>query len=359
MRILQIVNSLQQGDAIGNEAFTLHDYFVSLGFNTEILYLLNRGRIFAPRYKNIGSPYSGYKITENDILLIHESMYDPMLPEIRNLPNSKINRYHNITPSQFFRYFDPALAFMLDQGRQQILEAANHYHLALADSTFNAKELQDAGYTRVDVIPVFADFQRLTKPSIPPQTRQTRTILTVGRVVPNKRVEDVIRLFYVYNTYLQPDSKLWIVGAHHLPLYSEELNRLIHKLGLVEKVSFVRFVSDKELSALYAKADILVGMSEHEGFWVPALEGMHMGVPVMARADTAAGETLGESGIKVFPPLEFDLMAEVMHQVIEDASFREEIVQGQYSRLEHFHHDKIKAMWKRQIEGFVGVTSIN
>ena len=56
-------------------------------------------------------------------------------------------------------------------------------------------------------------------------------------------------------------------------------------------------VSDAQLAAHYAAADVFVVCSEHEGFCVPLLEAMHYRVPIVAYASTAVPETLGDAGV--------------------------------------------------------------
>jgi glycosyltransferase involved in cell wall biosynthesis len=51
------------------------------------------------------------------------------------------------------------------------------------------------------------------------------------------------------------------------------------------------------LLAHWAVTDVFVCLSEHEGFCVPVLEAMELGVPVVAYAAAAVPETLGGAGV--------------------------------------------------------------
>ena len=67
--------------------------------------------------------------------------------------------------------------------------------------------------------------------------------------------------------------------------------------GLADSVDFVSRISDAELSAHYGSADVLVMLSEHEGFGVPLVEAMPHGLPVVAYASGAVPEVVGDAGV--------------------------------------------------------------
>ena len=102
----------------------------------------------------------------------------------------------------------------------------------------------------------------------------------VGRVIPNKKFEDVIRAFHVYRTRHNPRSRLLLVGSYSgFERYLELLTALVARLGTPD-VHFLGHVSNEELSALYDVADLFLCASEHEGFCVPLVEAFYKRVPV-------------------------------------------------------------------------------
>jgi len=117
-------------------------------------------------------------------------------------------------------------------------------------------------------------------------------VLFVGRIIPNKRVDDVIRSFAVFQKWLQPRSRLLLVGDHRgFERYFDRLQELVRELR-VDEVVFTGHVDDDELYACYRAADVFLCLSEHEGFCVPLQEAMHFGLPVVAYDAGAVRETL-------------------------------------------------------------------
>ena len=109
----------------------------------------------------------------------------------------------------------------------------------------------------------------------------------VGRVIPNKKFETVIRAFHVYRTRHNPRARLLLVGSYSgFERYLSMLQGLIASLGTPD-VHFLGHVSNEELTALYDVADLFLCASAHEGFCVPIVEAFHKGVPVLAYASTA------------------------------------------------------------------------
>ena len=113
----------------------------------------------------------------------------------------------------------------------------------------------------------------------------------VGRVIPNKKFEDVIRAFHVYRTRHNPRSRLLLVGSYSgFERYLAMLQGLVARLGTPD-VHFLGHVSNEELTALYDVADLFLCASEHEGFCVPIIEAFYKRVPVLAYAvDGRAGD---------------------------------------------------------------------
>ena len=189
-------------------------------------------------------------------------------------------------------------------GREELGTLVPHVDLGLADSEFNRLELEALGFRRTGVLPIYLDFRRYREAPGPVLRRMLddgRTnLLFVGRLAPNKRPEDLIRLASYWKRFVSPDVRLVLVGKPPRRLaYFDALQALAYEEGFTPwEVVFLGHVSHEDLLACYSTASLFVSMSEHEGFGVPLVESMLMGVPVLAYGATAVPHTLGGAGVQ-------------------------------------------------------------
>ena len=122
-------------------------------------------------------------------------------------------------------------------------------------------------------------------------------VVTVGRIVPNKRLDDVVKAFALYQRRHAPEASLVIVGSDvGFESYRHALEVLIARIG-VQRVFFTGAISSEARDAWYRRADVYLSMSVHEGFCAPLIEALAHGVPVVARGAGAVPETLGGAGV--------------------------------------------------------------
>jgi glycosyltransferase involved in cell wall biosynthesis len=153
-------------------------------------------------------------------------------------------------------------------------------------------------------------------------------LLHVGRLAPNKRIEDVIRYFHAYQRHFNPRTRLLLVGSYGgFEKYLANLHQLCARLG-VTNVHFTGHVSDAELTAYYEVGDLFLCASAHEGFCVPIVESFYMEVPVLAYAATAVPATMDGAGVlyDIKDPLH---VAALMDAIVSNCPMQEAIVRGQ------------------------------
>jgi glycosyltransferase involved in cell wall biosynthesis len=173
-------------------------------------------------------------------------------------------------------------------------------------------------------------------------------ILFVGRMVPNKRLEDVIRFFHAYHTFYNPRSRLLLLGAQGgFERYTTALHQLTATLGNAH-VHFVGPVSNEELIAFYEIADLFLCASEHEGFCVPLVEAFYKQVPVLAYAATAVPSTMDGAGV-LFEDKDPVHVAGLMDAIVSNAAVQDQIVEGQLAAI-----DRLRARdFAGTLRGFV------
>jgi glycosyltransferase involved in cell wall biosynthesis len=287
-------------------------------------------------------PFSDPASRTGDVTIFHFALPSAMTAAFASLQGARILQYHNITPAAFFAPYDPQLFRLAALGRQELASLAKRVDLALGDSEFNRQELEDLGFARTGVFPIAVDTGRITNAPRKPALEKILgdgliNILFVGRIVPNKRIEDHIRLAEHYKRYIDSYYRFVFVGRYDgLPRYYNAVRAMILQYRMLpDRFLFPGAVTDDELAAYYRWADVYVSLSEHEGFCVPLVEAMAADVPVLAYAAGAVPETLGGAGI-TFAPKDLEFAAEMVGALVYDRNVRTEIIRGQRRRLADF-----------------------
>ena len=333
-KIHQVLATLGYGDAIGHEVLGIRRVLRGAGFESDIFV-----QTADPRLENQTRDYHDL-IQESDpsnILIHHFSIGSRASRITYALPDRQILVYHNITPPEFFVDVHEQLVEQCFKGRRELSIYPARVDLALGDSEFNRQELDALGFTPTGVLPVVPDFSHLDLPSndlIAQEFDDDWTnILFVGRIIPNKRIEDVIRYFHAYQRHFNAKSRLLLVGSYGgFDKYLAMLHQLAARLG-VTQVHFSGHVSNAELSAYYDVADLFLCASAHEGFCVPIVESFYKQIPVAAYAASAVPATMDGAGVlyTTQEPLE---VAALMDAVLDDPQLAERIVQKQLEALD-------------------------
>ncbi len=336
--IHQFLAGFREGDAISNEAIHIRSAFRDWGFDSEIY--CDRART-APRLRREVRDLANANddLAPDDIAFLHLSIGCRTNTLFRDLSCRKALLYHNVTPADYFRLVNPALHADLSAGRRQARELAGIAQVNLADSSFNARELEQMGYPPVSVLPLLIDIDRLVAAPDPTVIERLNdgclNLLFVGRCVPNKRIEDLLTLFAHIQRHVQPASRLIHVGsAAGTETYQALLLSRARELDL-RNVLFTGPVSQADLNAYYEASDVFVCLSEHEGFCVPLIEAMVHNLPIVALDRAAVAETLDGAGI-VLSEKDFPMAAELVSRLTGDTAFRNAVLQGQTQRLTRY-----------------------
>jgi len=334
--IHQIVAGFRAGDAISDEARLLQVLFKTHGYTSPI-YCARETT--AARLRSVVSDLDTLpaQVKPADIVLLHLSIGSRGNAMFRNLNCRRVVLYHNVTPAHFFERLNPSLAHVLAEGRKQAASLAHVAEINLADSAFNAAELQEMGFSDVNVLPLIID-ANFGSGAVDPSMHARLTvdgrknILFVGRVAPNKRHDRLLQMFHHFQHYLVPHSRLVIAGSSSgQEAYKALLLGSVHALELKD-VMFTEFLTDAELNACYATASAFVCASEHEGFCAPLLEAMAWNTPVFALAEAAVPETLGGAGV-LFDRFDPAVMAETIDRVQNDEAVKAAVLARQRERL--------------------------
>ena len=189
--------------------------------------------------------------------------------------------------------------------------------MALGDSEYNRRELDAIGFTNTGVFPIAVDPDRIRRAPRRPALEKVLSdgllnFLFVGRIVPNKKIEDHIKLAEHYKRYVDTEYRFIFVGkTDGVPRYYDTIRALLAEYQMpADRFWFTGAVPEEDLATFYRAARVYVSLSEHEGFCVPLLEAMAADVPVLAYGSTAVPDTLGGAGI-CFAPKDLELAAEL------------------------------------------------
>jgi glycosyltransferase involved in cell wall biosynthesis len=343
-RVHQLLAALSYGDAIGNEAVAIREQLRRAGFESEIFAENVHPKmvgLYRPlwRYPEVSSPDS--------VCLYHFSIGSASGRLIYHLPDRLVSIYHNITPPEFFLGFHSHLTGLCYHGRRELAAFAPRTELGLGDSEFNRRELEAAGYARTAVLPIVLDFDRYAGPRSPVVRRlyaDGRTnILFVGRVIPNKKIDDLLRVFAFYKRHFDRRSRLLLVGDYlgH-ERYLRRLREMVWRLRL-EDVVLAGHVEDDELRAYYSVAHAFLCLSEHEGYCVPLVEAMHFGVPVVAFDAGAVRETLHGGGV-LLTSKRPEEVAVLLNELVTSPGLRRALLATQQRAMRALHETDFGAL---------------
>jgi glycosyltransferase involved in cell wall biosynthesis len=328
----QLLPAAAPRDAITDQAFGWRDLLRGWGYESEIVAEHVHPEMLGAVHR---LDRSGRRLAKQGSILLRYAVWSATA-EVALRANGPVGLcYHNITPGDLLRAFNPELAELCDRGRGALTRFNGRLESLVADSSFNAADLRDAGLGEATVVPLL-----LQLPTEVPRRKPSRepVVVTVGRIVPNKRLEDVIKSFTLYQRRHAPEASLVIVGSDvGFESYRVALEVLTARLG-TKRVVFTGPISSEARDAWYRRADVFVSMSVHEGFCAPLLEALAGGAPVVARAAGAMPETLGGAGLVLEDP-DFPLVAEALHELATAQPTRESLYDAADRRLAELQKD--------------------
>ena len=337
MVVNQWVPAAHHGDAIGDSARRVRDLLRAMGHESE-LYALT----IDDDLRHDVRPFADPAATRGQLTIFHYALPSPMTEAFAALGSGRVLQYHNVTPASYFAPYDPALFRLAALGRDELATLAGRVDLALGDSEYNRQELEALGFGRTGVFPIAVDTSRVTQPARRPALDTILddglvNFLFVGRIAPNKKIEDIIRLAEFYKRYVDAYYRFIFVGrVDVVPRYYSMIRALMTEFRFLnDRFIFTGPISDEELAVYYRHAAVYISMSEHEGFCVPLVEAMAADVPVLAYAAAAVPDTLGGAGVQ-FAPKDLEYAAELLGALAFDDGLRARVIAGQRRRLVDF-----------------------
>lgn len=211
---------------------------------------------------------------------------------------SLIIKWHNVTPPWFFAPY--SLNWMTDmlRGYQSVLQTSRELSAKFwVDSNFSKRQLEILGIdpARIQVVyPVSHYMEKEVKATQNILPTDSVTLLFVGRIVPNKGYKHVLAAAAVLQRLMHAKVTVCLPGRFFddMASYIAELKSLAVELNVA--IDLPGEVTPEQLNDYYSKANAFICLSEHEGFGLPVIEAMKMGLPVVGYRVAAVAETLAD-----------------------------------------------------------------
>jgi glycosyltransferase involved in cell wall biosynthesis len=220
MRIVIGSQCIQANDAVSNDCVGMARALTRRGHDVR---LVADGGVYPSaevhRFANIQA-----FVDSADMFIYHCSIgWDNGQAQMDRFKGKRVVKYHNITPSSYFKDVCDVLYQVTELGRAELPKVAKaKYDIYLADSQFNADELLQLGTESVQVVPPFHQTDELvaTEPqhNLFDVYNDWRTnILMVGRLAPNKGHLAAIDGFARYKASYDHDAPPDLGGDRRSP----------------------------------------------------------------------------------------------------------------------------------------------
>ncbi len=339
MIIEQFLPAFHYGDATSNSALAFHNYLSEKGIQSKLISLTSDKNV-----RDKVTLFKDYKVNKSSVKILHFAIPSLLTDFFRETDGKKVMIYHNITPSHFFTDYSEFLVKFTNDGRIHLATLKDSFDLSIGVSEFNACDLRKLKFRNVKVFPLIVDMNDYDKPYSNGYFNlindDRKNILCVGRIAPNKKIEDAVKMLFFYKKYLSPSIRLIVAGnINSVPKYFAAVRDLASRFYLTaEDILFTGHIKFDEFLAVYKVSDIYLSMSEHEGFCLPVMESFKMGLPVAAFDAGAIKETVGDGGI-IFDTKEPEKVAGTLEYLINNEGIRKKIVNSGEKRLKTYLND--------------------
>ena len=241
------------------------------------------------------------------------------------------------------RFKNPSKNFLVYTVKQQVYKVVNWYvprksQKIIVPSNYVKEDVINFAHVNPEKIVVtYEAADKITEsPSPINQLEGSKFIMYVGRPMPHKNLERLIKAFSIARQ-TSPEIKLVLVGKKDI-LY-EKLEQFAQAYG-PENIIFTDFVSEGQLRWLYENCEAYVFPSLSEGFGLPPLEAMAHGAPVLSSNATCLPEIYGGAA-DYFDPLDEKSIAKAIIDLLHNEQRREELISLGKNKFNQYSWDKM------------------
>ena len=147
-----------------------------------------------------------------------------------------------------------------------------------------------------------------------------------------------MRLIEAYNELVKKDSikeNLVFVGGRHLPDYSAQVDELIDRLNIRDRIFVAPFISEEDMPKVYSGAEMLVFPSLYEGFGLPAIEAMGCGIPTVL-SDLDVLKEVSDGSAELVDPYNVKSIENGIRNILQNKDIRKSCLE-RYNMGEAFY----------------------
>lgn len=264
---------------------------------------------------------------------LHSSLLFSPLPEAPLYTNCRyIVTVHDLIPLRF-----PRLSPLTPYHRYyipQVLAQAQHI---ICNSNATADDIIDFFQIPASKItPILLAYDANCFRPLSSKDKAMPYFLYIGRHDPHKNVPRIVEAFAAMAGC--QECELWLAGSPDRR-YTPKLQAQAKELGIADRVKFLDYVPDDELSTLLQNAIALVFPSLWEGFGLPVLEAMACGTPTITSNFSSLPEVAGDAALLV-NPYSVEEIAAAMQAIVTDAQLRSHLSDLGIARANQFSWQK-------------------
>ncbi len=177
--------------------------------------------------------------------------------------------------------------------------------------------------------------------------------ISIGRIEKKKNTISIIKAFNHFRKNNKKEYQLLLIGEKRVG--SEKIMDSINKSPYKDDIITPGWVDKEELPIILAKSSILIFPSKYEGFGLPVLQAMAVGVPVICSKNKALQEVGGEAAVYVKHDKAIEI-SEKMKELVNNKTKREKLIKDGLSRVERFGWEKTAKRVYKVIENMAKIS---
>lgn len=166
-----------------------------------------------------------------------------------------------------------------------------------------------------------------------------KVVLFVGLILNRRNVPVLMEAVANVIKKTKEDITLVIVGKNYTYPFFDVLE-MANRTGIKEYLRWITYTTDEELYSIYKVADVFVCSSLYEGFNIPPLEAMHLGVPVICSNLSSLPEVVGDASFFLEDPRDTQEMTIAIEKVLGDDKLKLEMIRKGKERAKLFSWEK-------------------